>query len=164
MNNKFRTIIGITIFPCFLFSNIYLKTENSGKKEITANSEAGKLVVYSYNCFQVGYFIKNNKIFYYDGVEAKKVLESDIKTFKQIHSSMGRDKKNVYYGAEVIKGLDIKTLVIYSDALELEETEPEIGCYPVIDILLRDKNGVYLIGTTQSGKPKLVKQRNSKQD
>ena len=164
MNNKFRTIIGITIFPCFLFSNIYLKTENSGKKETVTNSEAGELVVYSYNCFQVGYFIKNNEIFYYDGVESKKVPKSDIKTFKQIHSSIGRDKKNVYSGAEVIKGLDIKTLVIYSDVLELEEIEPEIGCYPVIDILLRDKNGVYLIGTTQSGKPKLVKQRNSKQD
>ena len=148
MNNKFRTIIGITIFPCFLFSNIYLKTENSGKKEITANSEAGEIVVYSYNCFQVGYFIKNNEIFYYDGVESKKVPESDIKTFKQIHSSIGRDKKNVYSGAEVIKGLDIKTLVIYSDVLELEEIEPEIGCYPVIDIRFRDKSGVYGISGT----------------
>ena len=164
MNNKFRTIIGITIFPCFLFSNIYLKTENSGKKEITANSEAGEIVVYSYNCFQVGYFIKNNEIFYYDGVESKKVPKSDIKTFKQIHSSIGRDKKNVYSGAEVIKGLDIKTLVIYSDVLELEETEPEIGCYPVIDIFIKDKNGVYTIGITQSGKVKPEKQKNSKQD
>ena len=164
MNNKLRIIIGILIFPCFIFSNIYLKTENSGKKEITANSEAGEIVVYSYNCFQVGYFIKNNEIFYYDGVESKKVPESDIKTFKQIHSSIGRDKKNVYSGAEVIKGLDIKTLVIYSDVLELEETEPKIGCYAVIDILLKDKRGVYVIRRTQSGKPKLEKRENYKQD
>ena len=103
MNNKLRIIIGILIFPCFIFSNIYLKTANSGKKETVTNSEAGELVVYSYNCFQVGYFIKNNEIFYYDGVESKKVPKSDIKTFKQIHSSIGRDKKNVYSGAEVIK-------------------------------------------------------------
>ncbi|WP_435309962.1 DKNYY domain-containing protein [Sebaldella termitidis] len=160
MNNKLRIIIGILIFPCFIFSNIYLKTENSGKKETVTNSEAGELVVYSYNCFQVGYFIKNNEIFYYDGVESKKVPKSDIKTFKQIHSSIGRDKKNVYSGAEVIKGLDIKTLVIYSDVLELEETEPKIGCYPVIDILLKDKNGIYTIGRTPSGKPKLKKIEN----
>ena len=160
MNNKLRIIIGILIFPCFIFSNIYLKTENSGKKETVTNSEAGELVVYSYNCFQVGYFIKNNEIFYYDGVESKKVPKSDIKTFKQIHSSIGRDKKNVYSGAEVIKGLDIKTLVIYSDVLELEETEPKIGCYPVIDILFKDKNGIYTIGRTPSGKPKLKKIEN----
>ncbi len=160
MNNKLRIIIGILIFPCFIFSNIYLKTENSGKKETVTNSEAGELVIYSYNCFQVGYFIKNNEIFYYDGVESKKVPKSDIKTFKQIHSSIGRDKKNVYSGAEVIKGLDIKTSVIYSHVLELEETEPKIGCYPVIDILLKDKNGIYTIGRTPSGKPKLKKIEN----
>ena len=164
MNSKLWIIIGILIFPCFIFSNIYLKTEDSGKKEIIEDSEAGKIVTYPYNCFWVGYFIKNNEIFYYDGVKSKKVPEPDIKTFRQIHSSIGRDKKNVYYGAEVIKGLDIKTLVIYSDVLELEETEPEIGCYPVIDILLKDKRGIYIIGTTQSGKPKLEKQRNTKQD
>ena len=160
MNNKLRIIIGILIFPCFIFSNICLKTAKSGKKETVTNSEAGELVVYSYNCFQVGYFIKNNEIFYYDGVESKKVPKSDIKTFKQIHSSIGRDKKNVYFGAEVIKGLDIKTLVIYSDVLELEETEPKIGCYPVIDILLKDNNGIYTIGRTPSGKPKLKKIEN----
>ena len=164
MNNKFWAVIGILIFPCLLFSNVYLKTEDSGKEETITKSEGEAIVVYPYNCFQIGYFIKNNEIFYYDGVESKKVPESDIKTFKQIHSSIGRDKKNVYGGAEIIKGLDIKTLVIYSDVLELEETEPKIGCYPVIDIRLRDKNGVYIIGTTQSGKPKLIKQKNSKQN
>ncbi len=164
MNKNIWIIMGMLIFPYLIFSNTYLKAEGSVEKETVIKSEAEEIVVYPYNCFQVGYFITNNEIFYYDGIESKKVPKSDIKTFKQVHSSMGRDKKNVYYGAEIIKGLDIKTLVIYSDVLELEETEPEIGCYPVIDIFIKDKNGVYTIGITQSGKVKPEKQKNSKQD
>ena len=147
MKNKLWVIIGVLVFSCFIFSNTHLKAEPEEKET----------VVYSYNCFEVGYFTDNNEVFYYDGVISKKLMKADIKTFRQIHSSIGRDEKNVYYGTQIIKGLDRKTLEIYSDVIELEETEPAIGCYPVIDIRFKDKNGVYIIKEENSGKMKLTK-------
>ena len=161
MKSKLWIITGMIIFSGLVFSSEVSKAVNAEKTagrypENTESSET-EFTIYPYNCFETGYLTKNNEIFYYNGIELKKVPKADIKTFKQIHSFIGRDEKNIYYGAEIIKGLDIKTLEIYSEALELKETEPEVGCYPVIDIKFKDKNGIYILKETRSGKIKPVK-------
>ena len=165
MKNKLWIITGIIIFSNIIFSGTIFMAEYTEKTDLktrniySENTEPGEtdFVIYPYNCFETGYLINNNEIFYYDGVKLEKVPETDIKTFRQIHSFIGRDKKNIYYGAEIIKGLDIKTLEIYSDAAELQETEPEIGCYPILDIKFKDKNGIHVLRETDTGKVKVVK-------
>ena len=108
-------------------------------------------LIFSYECFKTGYLEKNNRIYYYDGVKQKIVPKADASTFRQLYSFIGRDSRNVYFGAKVIKGLNFKTLEVYSDVMELEEIKPEVTCYPVIDIRFRDKNGIYRITDTESG-------------
>lgn len=170
MTKKLWIIIILT-FSNFIFSDENLKMKDIEKtyslEEVKVpdledmnsdNTESG-LDIYSYNCFETGYFIKDNKIFYYDGVESGKVFGADANTFSQIYSFIGRDKKNVYYGTKIIKGLDIETLKIYSDAIDLEETKPEVTCYPIVDIRLKDKNGVYILERTKSGKARVIKYR-----
>lgn len=143
MKNNLCITAGILIFLSSSFSNSNIT--DMTKKE------------YTYNCFRIGYFIENNKIFYYEGVKAEEVPGADIKTFRQIHSSIGIDRKNVYYGKEIIKGMDLKTLEIYSDVIELEKVKPEVGCYPVIDIKFKDKNGIYIIKHLERDRFELVK-------
>ena len=165
MKNKLWIIGGIMIFSNLIFSGTTFEAEYMEKTDLkttdiyseNTGTDETEFVIYPYNCFETGYLINNNKIFYYDGVKLKKVRKTDIKTFRQIHSFIGRDEKNIYYGAEIVKGLDLKTLEIYSDALELQETEPEVGCYPVIDIKFKDKNGIHVLRETNTGKIKAVK-------
>lgn len=106
-------------------------------------------LILSYPCLKTGYLKRDNRVFYNDGVKLKELSKADVKTFKQIHSFVGKDKNNVYYGGEVIKGLDLESLEVYSDVISLEITEPVVECHPIIDVRFKDKNGDYGIGDIQ---------------
>lgn len=85
-----------------------------------------------------GYFVKNDKIFYKRGWlgNVLEVKDGDVKTFKVVYkdsyrNSYAKDKNNVYYYNEVIKGADPETF-------ELLEVNG-------VDYIAKDKNRIFLL-------------------
>ena len=96
------------------------------------------------------YYRDKNDVYYFSSDKMLKLENADINSINELSENILKDKNNVYFKNQQIKGLDINSIkVIYENRI----SEPEN--------LIKDKNGVYYI---DENKKILIKFKNDEID
>ena len=96
------------------------------------------------------YYRDKNNVYYFSEDKMLKLENADINSINELSENILKDKNNVYFKNQQIKGLDINSIkVIYENRI----SEPEN--------LIKDKNGVYYI---DENKKILIKFKNDEID
>ena len=96
------------------------------------------------------YYRDKNDVYYFSSDKMLKLENADRNSVNELSKNILRDKNNVYFENQQIKGLDVNSFkVIYENRI----SEPEN--------LIKDKNGVYYI---DENKKTLIKFKNNEID